>query len=430
MKLAIIGSGISGLVCAHRLCRQHDVTLFEAGDYLGGHTNTIDVGIDGERHSVDTGFIVFNDWTYPNFIALLDDLGVAARPTSMSFSVRDDRDGVEFNGTSLNGLFAQRRNLLRPSFYRMLADILRFNREAPRVLDDGSNDQQTVAEYLAGRNYSPQFVRHYLLPMGSAIWSCPPTTFERFPIPFIVEFYRNHGMLNIWNRPTWRVIRGGSRTYVDAIRRRFQGSIRLNTPIVAAERLADRVALINAACERETFNEVIFACHSDQALRILRDASETERRLLGAFPYEPNTAVLHTDESVLPKRKRAWAAWNYRLGGDDSGKATVTYNMNILQHIPSRHTFCVTLNDTAGIDESKVLRSIRYAHPIFTTDRADAQRRHHDVIRKNRTSFCGAYWGYGFHEDGVNSAIKVCRAFESSTIRVPADHRSKEAVHA
>lgn len=430
MKLAIIGSGISGLVCAHRLCAQHDVTLFEAGDYLGGHANTIDVNIDSETYVVDTGFIVFNDWTYPNFIALLDDLGVATRPTSMSFSVRDDRNRLEYNGTSLNGLFAQRRNLVRPKFYRMLADILRFNREAPRVLNEGGNDRQTVADYLAGRNYSPQFVRNYLLPMGSAIWSCPPTTFERFPIRFIVEFYRNHGMLNIWNRPTWRVIRGGSRTYVEAIRRRFRGAIRLNTPVVAAERFADHVALTTAAGEREAFDEVIFACHSDQAQRILRDASNTERRLLSAFPYEPNTAVLHTDESVLPKLKRAWAAWNYRLGADDAGKATVTYNMNILQHIKSRRTFCVTLNDTAGIDESKVLRRIRYAHPIFTTDRADAQRRHHDVIRKNRTSFCGAYWGYGFHEDGVNSAIKVCRAFESSPIRVPADRRTREAAHA
>ncbi|GAB4158661.1 MAG: NAD(P)/FAD-dependent oxidoreductase [Planctomycetaceae bacterium] len=430
MRLAIIGSGISGLVCAHRLCQEHDITLFESGDYLGGHTNTIDVELDGEHHAVDTGFIVFNDWTYPNFIALLNELGVASQPTSMSFSVQDGLSGLEYNGTSLNGLFAQRRNLFRPAFYRMLKDILRFNREAPAVLEAEDSEQETVATFLAKHDYSTQFVRHYLLPMGAAIWSCPPTTFEQFPIRFIVEFYRNHGILNLWNRPTWRVINGGSRTYVEAIRRQFQGTIHLNTPIMSAERFSDRVELTDAQQRIHSFDEVIFACHSDQALTILRDASPTERELLTAFPYEPNTAVLHTDISVLPKRKRAWAAWNYRLHSGGVHKATVTYNMNILQHIDSSHTFCVTLNDTTGIDESKVLRRIQYAHPIFTTNRAAAQQRHQDVIRKNRTSFCGAYWGYGFHEDGVKSAINVCRAFDSSTDSVPPGFRRKEASHA
>lgn len=419
MKLAIVGSGISGLVCAHRLCHEHDVTMFEAGDYLGGHTNTVDVELDGERHAVDTGFIVFNDWTYPNFIALLDELGIGSQETEMSFSVHCERTRLEYNGTSLNGLFAQRSNLLRPGFYRMLSDILRFNREAPDVLEQHETDDQTVGEYLATRGYSRQFVRNYLLPMGSAIWSCPPTTFEQFPIRFIVEFYRNHGLLNIRNRPTWRVITGGSKQYVAAIEKRFRGTIRLQTPIVAAKRFDDRVELTEANGNSERFDEVIFACHSDQALKILHDASHFEHQLLGAFPYEPNTAVLHTDTSVLPSRKRAWAAWNYRLRDSETDKATVTYNMNILQHIQSRHTFCVTLNDTAGIDEEKVLKRIQYAHPIFTTGRARAQRRHQQVIRHNRTSYCGAYWGNGFHEDGVNSGLAVCRAFAGQPISLP-----------
>lgn len=416
MKLAIVGSGISGLVCAHRLCRRHDVTLFEANETLGGHTNTIDVRIDGDTHAVDTGFIVFNDWTYPHFIQLLDELGVASRPTSMSFSVRCDRSGMEYNGSSLNGLFAQRRNLFRPRFYRMLRDILRFNREAPRLLESEGDERLTIAEYLEPRNYSRQFRDQYLLPMGSAIWSCPTETFEQFPIRFIVEFYKNHGLLNIFHRPTWRVVDGGSRTYVNAIRERFTGTIRLSTPIQSARRFADRVELSTADGGVETFDEAIFACHSDQALNILCDPSPTESDLLAAFPYEPNTAVLHTDSAVLPSRKRSWAAWNYRIPRDVSGKATVTYNMNILQHIDSPHEFCVTLNDTGGIDESKVFKRIEYAHPIFTVDRSAAQRRHAEVIRNRRTSFCGAYWGNGFHEDGVNSALAVCNAFESSSI--------------
>ena len=404
MKLAVVGSGISGLVAAHRLGRQHDVTVYEANGDLGGHTNTIDVDIDGARLAVDTGFIVFNDWTYPNFIRLLRELGVESRATSMSFSVHCDECGLEYNGTSLNGLFAQRSNLLRPKFYRMLRDILRFNREAPAVIDDDSNEDLTVAEYVWEQNYSREFVRHYLLPMGAAIWSCPTSTFEQFPIRFIVEFYRNHGMLNIWDRPTWRVIRGGSRTYVDEIRNRFPGTFRLNTPVVSAARFEDRVELTDGFGKTESFDEVIFACHSDQALRMLSDASRTERALLGAFRYEPNEALLHTDASVLPERHRAWAAWNYRVGRGDAMKASVTYNMNILQHLPCSATLCVSLNDADGIDESKVIRRIQYSHPVFTTQRLTAHQRHTEVIRERRTSFCGAYWGYGFHEDGVNSA--------------------------
>jgi predicted NAD/FAD-binding protein len=410
MKLAIIGSGISGLVAAYRLRGDHEITVFEANDYPGGHTNTVDVELDGERHAVDTGFIVFNDWTYPNFIALLDELGVASRPTSMSFSVRDDRSGLEYNGCSLNTLFAQRRNLLRPSFYRMLADILRFNREARRLVDQ-CDDDTTVGEFLARHRYSREFADQYLLPMGAAIWSCPTGTFSQFPIRFIVSFYHNHGLLSVRNRPTWRYVLGGSRTYVQAMIHGFRDRIRLRTPVQSVRRFADHVSVQPRDGDAEKFDHVIFACHSDQALRMLGDgATRSEREILSAFPYGRNVAVLHTDESVLPRARRAWASWNYRLTGDESALASVTYNMNILQKIRSRHTLCVTLNDESRIAPERVLRRFEYHHPIFTTRRTAAQARHSELLNHNRTSFCGAYWGNGFHEDGVVSALRVCEA--------------------
>ncbi len=412
LKIAIIGSGISGLTAAHHLHPRHDITLFEAGSYAGGHTNTIDVEVDGERQSVDTGFIVFNDWTYPNFIALLDGLKVQSQPAPMSFSVRCDVSHLEYNGTSLNGLFAQRRNLLRPRFYRMLHDILRFNRDSLALLAT-DDESLTVGEYLAQVKYGREFREQYLLPMGSAIWSCPPETFARFPIRFVVEFYRNHGLLNVTERPTWRVICGGSQAYVKELTRPFQQLIRLNTPVLAVRRFDDRVEVVSAQFGQQQFDHVVFACHSDQALLILgADATVVERELLGAFPYESNLAVLHTDTSVLPRRRRAWAAWNYHIRADNPGKAVVTYNMNLLQGLRSKHVFCVTLNSEDQIAPDRVLRRIEYLHPIYTTRRKAAQRRHGELLDANRTSFCGAYWGNGFHEDGVTSALGVGRALE------------------
>lgn len=415
MKIAIIGTGISGLVAAYRLHGQHAVTLFEANDYIGGHTNTVDVEIDGERHAIDTGFIVFNDWTYPNFIRLLDELGVASQPTEMSFSVSDERTGLEYNGHSLSTLFAQRRNLLRPSFYRLLADIVRFNRQAEQlVAEDGG--ETTVGEFLRRNRFSQTFAEHYLLPMGAAIWSCPTGAFAHFPIRFIVEFYKHHGLLSVTRRPTWRVIAGGSRTYVQALIAGFRHRIRLCTPIARVRRFADRVEVQPLGEKAERFNHVIFACHSDQALRLLgTDATPVERELLGAFPYSRNIAVLHTDASLLPKRQRAWASWNYRVTEGEYGTtpASVTYDMNILQGIRSRHTFCVTLNDETRIDPARVLRRFEYHHPIFTTQRAAAQARHPELTNANRSSFCGAYWRNGFHEDGVVSALAVVEAIRS-----------------
>lgn len=414
MRIGIIGSGISGLVAAHRLSGTHDVTVFESNAYVGGHTHTVTVDDGGHERAIDTGFIVFNDRTYPRFCALLDQLQVSSQPTTMSFSVRCDRTGLEYNGTSLNGLFAQRRNLFRPRFLRMVRDILRFNRESPEVLESGS-EQWTVGAYIRSRGYSREFTDQYLLPMGAAIWSCPTTTFAEFPIRFIVEFYLNHGLLSIRNRPVWRVIQGGSHNYVKVLTKGFQDRIRLRTPVRSVVRSAREVQVGLADGSGEKFDEVIFACHSDQALRILGgNASPVEREVLGAIPYEPNVAILHTDERLLPHRKRAWASWNYLIPreGEIAARATVTYNMNMLQRFESRQTYCVTLNDEQAVRPERILGRFEYSHPVFTIARAQAQSRHCELIRNQRTSFCGAYWGYGFHEDGVQSAERVCARFE------------------
>ncbi len=413
MKIAIVGGGISGLVAAYLLSPDHEVTVFEANDYPGGHTHTVSVELDGERQAIDTGFIVFNESNYPNFARLLRRLDVSWQPTSMSFSVRSDRSGLEYNGTSLNGLFAQRRNLIRPGFYRMLRDILRFHREAPGLLA-GGDDAVTVAEYVEAHRYSMEFVEHYLVPLGSSLWSCPATKFREFPIEFVVEFLANHRMLQVDGRPAWQVIQGGSVRYVEKLTAGFRDGIRLSCPVRTVKRCHDHVMVCSGQGQAERFDHVILACHSDQALTLLADPSSEENEILGAFPYQRNEAVLHTDASVLPKQRRAWASWNYHLRRDDPGRVAVTYNMNMLQGLESKHVFCVTLNDDGRIAPEKVIRRIRYHHPVFTTRRTEAQRLHGKLIHNRRTSYCGAYWGYGFHEDGVNSALAVCRAFGKS----------------
>lgn len=421
MKIAIIGSGISGLVAAYHLHGEHDVTVFEANNYIGGHTNTASAILDGTQYAVDTGFIVFNDWTYPNFIALLDDLQVKSQATEMSFSVRDEVSGVEYNGHSLNTLFAQRKNLFRPKFYRMVWDILRFNRQAKSFnVESSQGDDRldaTVGEFLDRNNYSVQFREQYLLPMGAAIWSCATGTFAEFPIRFVIDFYRNHGLLNIGNRPTWRVIAGGSTTYVNALTKGFINRIRLNSPVASVARSSNGV-VVSTVGAKETFDHVVFACHSDQALSILgADATETETSVLSAFPYTKNSVVLHTDESLLPKSRLTWASWNYLVGEQENSSATVTYNMNILQQIDSPKTFCVTLNGESKISPDRILSKYEYSHPVFTVDRAAAQRRHHELININNTSFCGAYWGNGFHEDGVVSALAVANQLNALNLK-------------
>ena len=396
------------MVCAYKLHPHHDITVFEANNYIGGHTHTVDVTLDQKSYSIDTGFIVFNHKTYPNFTRLLHELNVDSAPTSMSFSVRCDQTGLEYNGTNLNGVFSQRRNLFRPSFHRFLRDIMRFNREAPEFLQQASQEM-TVGEYLRENSYSPQFARQYLLPMGAAIWSCPLETFEQFPIAFIIEFYQNHGLLQLRDRPVWRVIQGGSVEYVKKLTASFSDRIRLMTPVDAVTREEHGVS-VQTAGGTEHFDEVIFACHSDQALRILRQPDDVEREILEAFPYSKNSVVLHTDASILPKKRRTWAAWNYHLSNDQS-RPTLTYNMNILQHVQAKQTFCVTLNEDAEIAPETVLGRYQYSHPIFTTRRAAVQKRHAEVIRRAGVSYCGAWWGNGFHEDGVNSALSVVKRF-------------------
>ena len=409
MRIAIIGGGISGLTCAWLLHHDHDISLFEAERQPGGHSNTVEFQHNGRDYRIDTGFIVYNDRTYPNFMTLLAQLGISGVPTSMSFAVRCDRTGLEYCGSGLRGVFAQKSNLFKPSFLRMVADILRFNRQGTADAEQVPSSM-TVGEYLRTNGYGDRFAQHYLLPMGAAIWSCPTGTFSDFPIQFILEFYRNHGLLSLTNRPQWYTVPGGSRNYVNRMTAAFSDRVVSGTPVRRVQR-RDSSVLVSTDSAEASFDEVVFACHSDQALAMLQDSTPLERSTLTAFPYERNEAVLHSDVSILPRCRAAWSAWNYRIGVEQAAQATITYNMNILQHIQSDATFCVTLNDTAQIDPAAIISKHSYSHPLFTIERAAMQAQHHRLIRSNRTSFCGAYWGNGFHEDGVNSALTVCRQF-------------------
>jgi uncharacterized protein len=408
MRCAVVGAGISGLVAAHVLARRHDVTLFERADYAGGHTHTVTVDSPEGARAIDTGFIVFNDRTYPSFSRLLDHLGVASRDTEMSFSVRCDRTGTEYNGTSLNGLFADRRHLVSPRFLGMLRDIARFNRHA--VDQAARAGAVSVGTFLAAHGYGPRFRDHYLLPMGASIWSCPTGAFADFPIGFVLAFFANHGLLQLRDRPTWKVVRGGSARYVDALLARSAARLRLSTPVAGIRRDASDVT-VRTSHGAERFDEVVLACHADQALRLLDDPSSEERRLLGAFTYARNTAVLHTDAGWLPRRRRAWASWNYRVPEDTQALPTVTYDMNRLQHLEAPRPYCVTLNPVAAIAPGTEIARFSYSHPLFSAARVEAQARHATLVRCRRTSYCGAYWGYGFHEDGVRSALAVTAAF-------------------
>lgn len=413
MRIAIIGSGIAGNTIAYHLQREHDITVFEAGSHIGGHTHTHDIELDGRRHAVDTGFIVFNDRTYPNFIALLDELGVAWQPSHMSFSVRCEKTGLEYNGTNLNALFAQRRNLLRPAFYRMIQDILRFNRQALELLAEGPEIR--LGDYLAQNGYGQDFIDYYIIPMGSAIWSTEARQMLQFPARFFVRFFHHHGMLTVNDRPQWRVIRGGSASYVEALTAGFRDRIRLNTPVAEVRRLKRSVRVKPVGGVEESFDWVFFACHSDQALAMLKDPSAAEREVLGAIPYQENSIYLHTDRSLLPKRRLAWAAWNYHVTAKPLDRVAVTYNMNILQGLDAREQILVTLNHTDHINPAKVIKRLTYHHPVYTTAGTLAQARHGEISGINRTAYCGAYWRNGFHEDGVVSALAALRHFREAT---------------
>jgi len=414
MKIAIIGTGIAGNLAAYRLSRKHDITVYEADSRIGGHTNTVDVLAAGQRWAIDTGFIVFNDATYPHFIALLDELGVESQPSEMSFSVRSERNGLEYNGASINALFAQRSNLLRPSFYRMINDILRFNREAPALLDEPEN-AITLGEYLDHHGYSKEFVEHYIVPMGAAIWSATAEGMRGVPAIFFIRFFSNHGLLSVNDRPTWRVIKGGSRNYLDKLVAGHRDRIRLNAPVEWIRRHPGYVEVKALGAASERYDRVFLACHSDQALQLLADPTAEEQAVLGAMAYQQNEAVLHTDESLMPRRKLAWAAWNYHIPqgpADPEGKVALTYNMNILQGLKAPVEFCVTLNHTHAIDPEKIIQTVNYEHPIFTERAVAAQGRHREINGTGGTYYCGAYWRYGFHEDGVVSAKAALDHFE------------------
>ena len=410
MKIAVIGTGIAGNVAARALCREHDITVFEAGDHVGGHTHTHDISHGGETHAIDTGFIVFNDWTYPNFMALLDEIGAASLPTEMSFSSRCEASGIEYNGASLNRLFAQRRNFLRPAFHGMIRDILRFNRQSRELLGN-SDAELTLGRYLEDNHYGRLFIDNYIIPMGAAIWSTDPRQMLDFPACHFVRFFANHGLLNIRNRPQWHVIEGGSREYVNRLVAPFRDRIHLREAVVSVRRLPTHVELHTAGGSKACFDHVFIGCHSDQALSMLAAPTRQEREVLGAIPYQHNEVVLHTDTSLLPKSRRAWAAWNYLRRQGDSGRVSVTYNMNILQKLQSGTTFCVTLNDTQHINPDRILRQIHYQHPVFSAAGVAAQQRQQEINGRHRTWYCGAYWRYGFHEDGVISALNALRDY-------------------
>ncbi|MBD1575772.1 MULTISPECIES: NAD(P)/FAD-dependent oxidoreductase [Vibrio] len=446
-KIAIVGSGISGLTCAYlldnyRSGEKFDITVFEKNDYVGGHTATIDITHNGQNHAIDTGFIVFNDRTYPNFNKLLDTLGVNKRATEMSFSVHNRTTGFEYNGNNINSLFAQRRNLFRPRFWRLLLEIIKFNKQCKSLFHrDAIENNQTLGDFLHANSFSDFFAEHYILPMGAAIWSTSLKEMKAFELKFFIQFFYHHGLLNISDRPQWYVVAGGSKSYVDQILSRLTKPVLTQSDIQSVTRHQDSVSIVlnpssaNGLPQTQVFDEVIFACHSDQALALLSDASEDEKAVLGNIPYSRNEVVLHTDTALLPKRKLAWASWNYLLDGDLLGdgdllsderkplasdinknskpprQACVTYNMNILQGFESASTFCVTLNQTDSIDASKIIQKFIYHHPVLNSDSVAAQKQRSKISGKNHTHFVGAYWYSGFHEDGVRSALDVTQHF-------------------
>jgi predicted NAD/FAD-binding protein len=415
MRIAIVGTGIAGNVAAYKLRKEHDITVYEASSYVGGHTNTVDVAEHDRTIAIDTGFIVFNDRTYPNFIGLLDEIGQESQASVMSFSVSSGDGGLEYNGAGLNALFAQRRNILRPPFFRMIRDILRFNREAMAAapLED---DGQTVGEYLLRHGYGREFMNDYLVPMAAAIWSSEPMAIKDMPLQFLVRFFDHHGLLQLKDRPVWRVIKGGSREYVKKLVAGHRDRIRLDSPVRRIIRHSTGVEIVTDRHGTEWYDAVFLACHSDQALTMLDKPTPVEREVLGAIHYQDNEAVLHTDESVLPKRRRAWAAWNYHIPKDPHRHVAVTYNMNMLQGLDCDEQYCVTLNNDRQIDPAKMIKRIQYQHPVFSRDAVVAQRRQEE-LNSERTYFCGAYWRNGFHEDGVVSALHAVAHFEGRQSR-------------
>jgi len=408
MKIAIIGSGISGNTLAYHLNSNHQITLFESNSRFGGHSHTHEIEIFNQKLNVDTGFIVFNKKTYPHFLNLLHELKVPYENSAMSFSVKDSQKDFEYNGTNLNAIFAQRKNLISPTFYKMIKEILRFNKNSTLLLKD--NEEISLGEYLDREAYSDFFKKYYILPMGSAIWSSDVKTMMTFPAKFFVRFFDNHGMLNINDRPQWLTITGGSINYVKKLISPFEKKIKLNSQIKSVDRKNDHVA-IQFHDRDEKFDWVFFACHSDEALKLIKSPTQDEKNVLKAIPYKDNEVILHFDERFMPRRKLAWAAWNYHVAEDSSSPVSLTYNMNILQNLKTNVPVLVTLNPQEKIDKHKIIKKLSYAHPQYSLKSIEAQSKHHLISGVNRTSFAGAYWGNGFHEDGVKSAIDAIEQF-------------------
>lgn len=432
MKIAIVGAGISGLTCAYYLAQKHQVTVFESEAEIGGHTATKTVEVSGESHDIDTGFIVYNDWTYPKFINLMNEIGVEGRASEMSFSVSCESSGLEYAGSNINTLFADRKNLFRPTYWKMLNDIVRFNKIA--IADLEANNIQpdiSLGEYLAQKSFGKKFREKYLVPMGAAIWSSTTDDMEDFPALFFIRFFKNHGLLSVKNRPQWYTIKGGSRNYLPRLTQSFSNSIRTGCVIDRITRTDNYVDIESTAdgapATVERFDAIVFATHSDQALTLLKDCTSLEKTILGAIPYRENEVVLHTDTSRLPWREKAWSSWNYRLSenrltkeaaNQSAGLAKLTYNMNILQGIKSDTVFCVSLNQTDEIDQSKILGVYHYSHPVFTAPGVEAQSRWKEINGVCNTWFCGAYWANGFHEDGVTSAMRVVESINALPVTV------------
>ncbi len=405
LRIAIIGSGISGLSAAYMLHKHHDITLFEADSRIGGHTNTVDVKIADKPYSVDTGFIVFNNKTYPNFIKLMDELGVESQDAPMGFSVVNETSGLQYSSAFPGGIFAQPKNLLKPRFIKMLRDILRFMRNSEAIMANG--DSRSLGQYLREEGYSKSFIEDYLLPIGSAIWSAPLEVTGEFPVDQFVHFFHNHGLLSVKGNVQWRTITGGSKQYVEKMIQPFKQSIRLSSPVSKVRRSDDGVWVTAGSNEPERFDEVIFGCHSDQALAMIDNPSDAEQQVLGDLPYQDNEAVLHTDSRLLPSAKRAASGWNYRVRGGGDQNAQLSYNMNFLQNINCPETLIVSLNQTERINPNRILYTTQYAHPVYNIKSTAARQRWADISGVDKLHFCGAYWTFGFHEDGVKSAIRV-----------------------
>ena len=415
MKIAIIGSGISGLTCAYILSRNNDITMFEKNDYIGGHTNTHEIYHNGSTFWVDSGFIVYNERTYPNFIKILDQLGVESQLTRMGFSVKSEKSNLEYAGHSLDGLFAQRSNIFRPSFLKILFGMARFNSKARNDIKSISLET-TLGDYLISNNYSKEFINNYIVPIGAAIWSTVPSRMMDIPAVFFIKFFDNHGLLQIVDRPKWWVIKGGSKKYIEKMISSFKDSIKLSSPVIKVIRSRNDVEIIYGENSdySEHFDKVIFSNHSDQALKLIEKPTQKEIDILGSIKFQNNNAILHFDDSILPDRKRAWSSWNYLLDLEQDNPVALTYNMNILQSLDSSRTFCVSLNCDDLIDSNKIIKNLKYEHPVFTVSSLNAQKRKHEISGENNTYYCGAYWRNGFHEDGVTSALDVCENFGES----------------